>query len=181
MAENPSGNIKNFPTNPRARIQKIRGTDYVVIREGYKNSAGLQRTKTQYLGRIVDGVFYTMQEYKEHFSRTGQARKELTEKQHARIFHRRKKASYAYSNVKNMPQGDDITVLRNKSKTGGEHLYVIQTTVVEENGKRSRVRRYLGKIVGNNYYTMEEYRLHFRRDGSRRPRAEVKQLQEQQA
>ncbi len=68
--------VKNFPLdNERARISLIDGKYYVVVREHYfDKTLKASRTKTQYLGRIVDLVYYSMEEYHQKFKRNGQLR-----------------------------------------------------------------------------------------------------------
>lgn len=68
--------VKNFPLdNPKAKIVLERGRLYVCEREYYWDSEKQRGCENRlYLGRIVDGVFYTTEEYKRKFKRTGELR-----------------------------------------------------------------------------------------------------------
>lgn len=68
--------IINFPLhNPRARIVCERGRLYVCERTFHWDSETKKRTEDRlYIGRIVDGVYYTIEEYKRKFKRNGELR-----------------------------------------------------------------------------------------------------------
>lgn len=65
-----------FPLdNPKAKIVVERGRIYICEREYYWDSeAQLGKESRMYLGRIVDGVFYTTEEYRQKFKRSGELR-----------------------------------------------------------------------------------------------------------
>lgn len=68
--------IQNFPLdNPKAKIVLERGRLYVCEREYYWDSEAKRgRENRLYLGRIVDGVYYTTEEYRRRFKRNGELR-----------------------------------------------------------------------------------------------------------
>lgn len=68
--------IINFPLhNPRASIVCERGRLYVCERTFHWDSETQKRTEDRlYIGRIVDGVYYTIEEYKRKFKRNGELR-----------------------------------------------------------------------------------------------------------
>lgn len=173
--------VKNFPLdNERARISLIDGKYYVVVREHYfDKTLKASRTKTQYLGRIVDLVYYSMEEYHQKFKRNGQLRTPVIPtssadgaasstdvitlpKKRIRPTKRRVKNSIVdLAKVKNFPDNPYLKIVKK-----GEHIYVIESEHYIKNGKRCENRRYVGKIVKNRFYTMEEYKQTFKRDGS---------------
>ena len=81
--------IKNFPLdNPKAKIVCQRGVYYVCERHYYWDStkkAG--REDRVYIGRIVDDVFYTTEQYKAKFKRDGSPR--IFERPKNRPYHRK--------------------------------------------------------------------------------------------
>lgn len=68
--------ITNFPLqNPRARIVCERGRLYVCERTYCWDSKSKTQTEDRiYIGRIIDGVYYTMAEYRRRFKRNGELR-----------------------------------------------------------------------------------------------------------
>lgn len=89
--------IANFPHgNPKAKIVQERGRLYVCDREYYWDSEAKRgRERRLYIGRIVDGVYYTMEEYRRTFKRDGSLRElALTQK---RSYCRKSKTEEAVS------------------------------------------------------------------------------------
>lgn len=81
--------IKNFPLdNDKAKIVCERGKLYVCERRHYWNSETKKKSEERlYIGRIVDGVYYTIEEYKRKFKRDGSLR--VIERPKNRPYHRK--------------------------------------------------------------------------------------------
>lgn len=81
--------IKNFPLdNDKAKIVIERGKLYVCERHHYWDSETQKKSEERlYIGRIVDGVYYTMAEYKMKFKRDGSLR--VMERPKNRPYHRK--------------------------------------------------------------------------------------------
>lgn len=91
MATPDPREIQNFPLdNPKAKIVLERGRLYVCEREYYWDSEAKRgRENRLYLGRIVDGVYYTTEEYRRRFKRNGELR--VVEKTQNRPYRRKQK------------------------------------------------------------------------------------------
>lgn len=81
--------VKNFPLdNPKASIVVERGKLYVVERTHLWDSEKKRKSEQRfYLGRIVDGVYYTTADYRRKFKRDGSLR--VIEKPHNRPYRRK--------------------------------------------------------------------------------------------
>lgn len=67
--------IKNFPDDPAMKVFESNGTLYGGYRIRKRDPiTHKQHEQKVYSGRIVDGVYYTMDEFKERFTRTGEPR-----------------------------------------------------------------------------------------------------------
>lgn len=68
--------IKNFPLdNPKAGIVCERGNLYVCERQHFWNPETKKKSESRlYIGRIVDGVYYSMEQYRRKFKRDGSLR-----------------------------------------------------------------------------------------------------------
>ena len=67
--------IKNFPDDPAMKVFESNGTLYGGYRIRKRDPiTHKQHEQKVYSGRIVDGIYYTMDEFKERFTRTGEPR-----------------------------------------------------------------------------------------------------------
>ena len=163
--------IKNFPVdNPKARIFESKKNGlvtavYVVERYNLLDRrSGKYRRVTVTIGRIVDNTYYTMEDYHSLFKRNGSARTALSEEVKRPVARLRptvrtrgKSKSINRSCIKNLPEGNNITLARSKDR-----LYVIKREYyVDENGKRKDNKHYLGQVVNNRFYTTQEYKEKF--------------------
>ena len=80
--------IKNFPLDiPKAGIVCERGNLYVCERQHFWNPETKKKSESRlYIGRIVDGVYYSMEQYRRKFKRDGSLR--TIERHKARPYHR---------------------------------------------------------------------------------------------
>ena len=63
--------IEGFPhDNPRARLLRIKDVIYVVA-STYTTLDGKHKEQRQYLGRVMDGVFVSSEEYRARYGRSG--------------------------------------------------------------------------------------------------------------
>lgn len=85
--------IKNFPLdNPKAGIVCERGNLYVCERQHFWNPETKKKSESRlYIGRIVDGVYYSMEQYRRKFKRDGSLR--TIERHKARPYHRKTEES----------------------------------------------------------------------------------------
>lgn len=81
--------VKNFPLdNPLAKIVCERGKFYVCERKHYWNSETQKSAEERiYIGRIVDGVYYSLADYRRLFKRDGTLR--AVERPKNRPYHRK--------------------------------------------------------------------------------------------
>ena len=160
--------IEGFPSdNPRARLylcrRKGRSDILYVVESSYVYERKLKKTRTytRYLGRVVNGVYYTLEEYKKTFTRNGKIRavpKDATlPKSRARpTVHRKEKSLIDRALIKGLP--DDLFL---QFMQRGSHLYVIKREYYIQDGRRREKRTYIGQVKNNRFYTMEEYRQKF--------------------
>ncbi len=138
------------------------------------------------LGHVIDGVFYTMEEYLKTHKRTGELRVPDEPKTPNRKYVRKKPESerkprkppkYAdnlpdKNAVENFPHHiPKARIINNQSRTG---FYVVVTEYYRADGKSHHLHHYLGRVVDNRFYTMDEYRATFKRDGTRRDGSDKK-------
>lgn len=72
--------------------------------------------------------------------------------------------------VKNYPSKLPNTYIQARPRNDKLHYYVMQyKTVQGEDGKNRMKPVIIGKVVEMQYYSMEEYKRLFKRDGTRRP------------
>lgn len=165
--------IKNFPAAKDALLVEIQGKLYVVIYKRIKDSStGKLTTQSEYLGRVIDNVFYTMSDYHRLFMRNGKKRVSLSdsissiERPKSRIkptVHRAEKSFIDRDKIKHLP--DDPFL---QFKRCGKHLYVVKREYYLELGVRKEKQTYIGKVVNNCFYSMDEYRKIFKRDGTKK-------------
>ncbi len=174
--------VKNFPKGlKRVYVEKKKGLLYVTQNIFLEPGPdGKKRSTSINLGRIVDNVFYTMDEYHQKFKRSGKKREPDQARLKNRTYVRRKpkedakpKPAPRYApnlpdktQVENFPH--DIEGARIINTTSGIGFYVVTTTYYRANGNNLHVHKYLGRIMDNRFYTMEEYRRTFKKNGTRR-------------
>jgi hypothetical protein len=171
MSSISPASVKNFPVdNPKARIFESKKNGlvtavYVVERYNLLDRrSGKYRRVSVTIGRIVDNCYYTMEDYHSLFKRDGSVRTALSEKVKRPVARLRptvrtkgKSMSIDRSVIKNLPEGNNITLCRSKDR-----LYVIKREYyVDENGKRKDNKHYLGQVVNNRFYTTQEYKEKF--------------------
>lgn len=186
--------IKNYPHHKEHiglhRVGKniyVEEWTYVV-----KNINGKDKTitKSVVIGKVVDMVFYTMEEYHKHFMRNGKPREVNANKGKVRKYVRHKPLSenkkrptpkYAEdipdkSEVEGFPyalEGARIkkSVSYKKDENGNiiktnRILYVVTTKYFRTDGQNRHIDTIHGRIVDNKFYTVSEYKKLFARDGS---------------
>jgi hypothetical protein len=163
--------IKNFPRdNHKARL-------YLCKREGrkdvlyvvesdyiYEPKTKKTRTYTRYLGRVVEGVYYTQSEYRKTFTKRGTLRAipEDASLPRSRIRptrHRAEKNIVDRDKVKGLPKNPFLQFAQK-----GEHLYVFTREYYIQDGRRKEKRTYIGQIKDLRFYTMEQYKKKFNKN-----------------
>lgn len=169
--------IKNFPSdNPKARVMRIGNNLYVAVLEKKVSQAGKVVRANRTLGKVVDNVFYTMDEYHALFKRDGTPRvavKDVEKRTYIRktpvderkpIKPRRRADLPDPSTIENYPH--DVEKSRIIMEAG--KLKVVVTSYYRLNGSGRHVYTYLGRIVDGRFYTNEEYAATFDKFGKRR-------------
>lgn len=163
--------IKNYPyDNPKARLYlcKRAGRKEIlyVVESDYLFDPKSKRTKTytRYLGRVVDGVYYTQEEYRKTFTKRGTLRlipedASLPKSRIRPTRHRTEKNKIDRDKVKNLPQNPFLQFVQK-----GEHLYVFTREYYIQDGKRKEKRTYIGQIKDSRFYTMEQYKKKFNKN-----------------
>lgn len=167
--------IKGFPTDKNAHLTEVHGITYVVTYSyGEPNEKGRRKKTTTTLGRVHEGVFYTMEEYHRLFRRGGELRVKPPEGT-SRKYVRKKPLSEhgqrgkgngdlpARADIQNFPDDPHVSVRRSHG-----HLYAVERIWYREGGKSKEKIRYLGRVVDRVYYPMEEYHRLFTRQGTLR-------------
>jgi len=171
--------IKNFPQNPRARIKVNGGHVYVVEYTYFRNEKGKPSRNQVTLGMVKDGVYYPADEWRRLFTRNGALRDEerkpakpnrkyVRKKPAGDIVRKKRPSPPDYpkpEEVENWPQ-----VPRARVKRIGNVYYVVVSTYWREDGKQRSKQMILGRVVNSRFYTQDEYRLAFGRDGKPRQR-----------
>ncbi len=181
--------IKNCPKDTdHVYVEVKSGRIYLVkkTRVGMYES-GRPIYSSHNLGRVIDGVFYTMEEYQKTHKRTGELREPDEAQTPNRKYERKKPASerkpgrppkYADNlpdkdSIENFPHHIPKARVINMPKKAG--FYVVVTEYYRADGKNKRLDHYLGRVKDNRFYTMEEYRATFKRDGTRRDGSDKKE------
>lgn len=171
--------IKNFPfENTKARI--ARNGLHVYVIENYVRAiseSGEKLYSHKILGKVIDGVYYQIEEYHRLFKRNGQKRVDANVTKSNRTYVRRKsskdivRAKPKYSTqlpdsltVKNYPhdiEGARIIKI-------GKVFYVVTTRYFRADGKNQHVYTYYGRVVDGEFFTTEQYKKLFNRYGQRR-------------
>jgi len=171
-------NIKNFPAdNPNARL--TRHGKHLYVTESYVrafNENGAKLCSYKIIGKVMDNCYYPIEEYRRLFKRNGEPRipkpKEpnrtyVRKKPLSEI--RRKAPRYSDSipdslKVKNFPhEVDGARIIKIK-----QVFYVVTTRYYRENGHSRHQYTYLGRVVDGEFFTTEQYRRLFKRNGERR-------------
>lgn len=154
-----TSDIKNWPSEQGLALYKSLGKLYAVIETRVKsNSSNKWVTRRKIVGRIIDNCFYTMEEFHSKFNRNGTIR---AIPENARVVRPRGRASnlaksllhygLVPNKIKNMPSEPNISVMKNNGI-----LYVVINERFAIDGKYKVKRTYLGKIIDNCFYTMQE-------------------------
>ncbi len=183
--------IEGFPTEePNARLTLQKRQDgservYVTVEINTKDSAGKRIHRVKFLGRVVDGKYYSMEDYHRLFKRDGTL-KSTEGAVKKRKYEMKKpwserKPRKAVPYPEGVPRPEEIEgfpldnprarIMRNKQKTkNGEvtRFYVVERTYFRDNGKSRYLLKTLGRVVGKRFYSNEEYIEHFKRSGEER-------------
>lgn len=163
--------VENFPhDNPFARIVAVKGAHgillYVSEREPYMRPDGTLVDHIKHLGKIVDGRYYPMEEYRRLFKRNGQPiEAEKPEKENDKRAYKRskpltehKKRKYpSPTTLKGFPKRGHPNARIIKVK---DALYVVESTYdYDEKGHSREHRVILGRVINDNeFVTIEKYR-----------------------
>ncbi len=171
MSDIPLEKIKNYPLdNPKARLylSKRDGRKAVlyVVESDYMYDPKLKksRTYTRYLGRVVDGVYYTQAEYRKTFTKSGTLRAipedaTLPKSRIRPTRHRSEKNLIDRDRIKGLPKNPFLQFAQK-----GEHLYVFTREYYIQDGKRKERRTYIGQVKDLRFYTMEQYKNRFNKN-----------------
>ena len=173
--------VENYPHHIERAIISRKSAEnfYVVIRQKGDDN----KWHETILGRIIDGRYYSMEEYHQTFHRSYKDnRRRLGETEetpaptrkyirHKPLTERRLKDGIVLpkpEEIENFPfEVEGARLLMNKKV-----LYVVTSTFYKTaDGKRKEDRRYLGRVVNGRFYTTDEYRTLFKRDGTLRNNA----------
>lgn len=169
MTEN---DIVNFPHDIKgARLHKVGDILYVVI-HGCEVTDGKRKVTHQILGRVKDGVYYPIEEYRLKFSK-----RKAVERTENRVYVRHKERIYEKADhskerihefpspeeIENYPSPDEHPKARMVMQSGA--IYVIECEYFRADGKNRQKRTYLGRVRDGRYYPMEEYKRLFPRNG----------------
>lgn len=167
--------VEGFPhDNPKAVITALKGKSsillYVSVRENFVRPDGSAVNHLKHLGKIAEGRYYPMEEYRRLFKRNGQRIDEQEQKdketaQPAKRAYKRKKPLSQNQRrkypspftLKGFPKSAPKTA--RICKIGGV-LYVVNSTYSYDNeGKSKEHRTYLGRVMdGDVFVTLEQYR-----------------------
>lgn len=165
--------IKNFPHDIKdARLHKVRDILYVVIHGTKVNDDGKRIVTHEILGRVKDGTYYPIEEYRKLF-----AKRRPVEKTQNRTYVRKKERiyqkvdhsaerKYQFPNpeeIENYPSLTEHPKARMVMIDGA--IYVIECEYFRTNGKNRQKRTYLGRVRDLRYYPMNEYKRLFPRNG----------------
>lgn len=170
--------IRNFPKdNLNARLTK-KGK-HLYVTESYVralNENGAKLCSYKILGKVVDNCYYSMEEYRQKFKRNGEPKvpePKTPNRCYVRIkpFSEVKRKAPKYAEglpdtaaVKNFPhEVEGARIIRVK-----KILYVVTTRYYRENGTSRHQYTYLGRVVDGEFFTTEQYRRLFKRNGERR-------------
>ena len=189
--------IRNYPHNrPHIGLHLIRSNLYVEERVSARKTVnGKEKTysKAVTIGKVVDLVYYPIEEYRKLFLRNGKPRDVAALKGSVRSYVRHKPASevkkrrlpkYAEglpdkNTIEDFPheiegariikkvrhiKDQDNNVIETKTV-----YYVVTSTYFRSDGENRHIDQIHGRIVGNRFYTLEAYRKLFDRNGN--PRA----------
>lgn len=174
--------IKNFPSNnPNARLTK-KGK-HLYVTESYVrafNENGAKLCSYKIIGKVVDNRYYSMEEYLQKFKRNGEPRipePKTPNRSYVRTkpFSEVKRKAPKYAEglpapamVKNFPHDVEGARIVRVQKI----YYVVTTRYFRENGSGRHQYTYLGRVVDGEFFTMEQYRKLFKRNGERRQEEE---------
>lgn len=170
--------IRNFPKdNLNARL--TRKGKHLYVTESYVralNENGAKLCSYKILGKVVDNCYYSMEEYRQKFKRNGEPRvpePKTPNRSYVRIkpFSEVKRKAPKYAEglpdtaaVKNFPhEVEGARIVRVK-----KILYVVTTRYYRENGTGRHQYTYLGRVVDGEFFTTEQYRRLFKRNGEHR-------------
>ena len=197
--ENPLpklSSIRNFPHH-KEHIGLHRIGKNIYVEEwstAVKTVNGKEKTVTRAvtIGKVVDCVFYTMEEYRQHFMRNGKPREVKANKgkvrnyvRHKPLSENKKRPSPKYA--EDLPDKSEIdgfpydiegarikkSVSYKKDENGNviktnRILYVVTTEYFRADGKNRHIDTIHGRIVDNKFYTVSEYKKLFTRNGTLR-------------
>lgn len=175
--------VLNFPLdNPNARI--TRKSQHLYVTESYvraRNENGAKLCSIKIIGKIVKNHYYSMDEYHRLFKRNGEPKEPVFTKANRTYVRRkpvseivRKSPKYSTSipdasTIKNYPhevEGARIVKI-------GKVFYVVTTTYFRADGKNRHLYSYLGRVVDGEFFTTEQYKKLFKRNGERRDKSEL--------
>lgn len=172
--------IENFPSEKGARVMRKSPQSFYVIKDTrtVMPDGGVKRGHV-ILGRIKDGRFYSMEEFRTLFHRNGRPREEAPVSDgpvraytgHIPLTQRRRPVTGELplpEEIENFPHDVEGARLLRVKKV----LYVVRSVFYREGGKRREERHYLGHVVDGRFYTQDEYRALFDRHGNRRAKGE---------
>ena len=164
--------VEGFPfDNPKARLKLVSG-NWTVIERRYFRREGKPCSTTRAIGRVVDGKYVPIEEYRRLYARGGKPREEPRPN---RKYARRKAAPAkprqaemgAVARKHPLPGRSEVEGFPDipgaRMIWGGPGLvHVVLSTYSRVNGRSVEKRRYIGKIKDGRYYSQEEYRRLFR-------------------
>lgn len=164
--------VEGFPfDNPKARLKLVSGNWTVIVRTYFRRD-GKPRQTARAIGRVVGGRYVPIEEYRRLYARGGKRREEPRP---SRRYERKKPAPAArlQSEMKGVARRHPLPdrsrvegfpdIPRARMVWGGPDLiHVVLSTYSRVNGRSVEKRKYIGKIKGGRYYTLEEYRRLFR-------------------
>jgi len=164
--------VEGFPfDNPKARLKLVSGNWTVIVRTYFRRD-GKPRQTARAIGRVVDGRYVPIEDYRRLYARGGKRREEPRP---SRGYERKKpappkprQAEMARIERKHpLPDRSEVEGFPDIPKArmvwGGPGLvHVVLSTYSRVNGRSVEKRRYIGKIKDGRYYSQEEYRRLFR-------------------
>lgn len=149
--------IKNLPQDEPVSVYKDKGKIYVAVYKTQVDEAtGRKKRIRTIVGRVVDNTYYSMEEFHSRFKKDLSLREVPdgavpTRRRHARLNTTLKEHGVDLSKVKNLPTGSDVRIYKT-----GNFIYVVERKRFKVDDKYKTQTTYLGKIINNCYYTMEQ-------------------------
>lgn len=170
LAKPDPDDVVDFPHDiPNAKVVAMKGRHgtllYVSVREKFTKPDGRVISHIKHLGKIVDGRYYPMEEYRRHFNRNGKPiESEQDDTEPRRSYKRRVSLEHdprrKYPSPKTLKGFPKRGHSRARICKIGPVLYVVESTYsYDENGKSKENRVYLGRVINDNeFVTIEQYR-----------------------